>query len=222
MLSFIPRRVASRALATSPSLLPRCLSTSPELCTLTTTSPTTLTLTLNRPPVNSLSLEMAAAITAKIKEAESTPGATCLIVESHSPKVFCAGLDITEMHEPSSPRLTDFWSAIQDLFLALYTTPLTTVTSIRGHAPAGGCLLCLSCDYRVMTSGGSIGLNEARLGIAAPYWLADLFARTIGPREAEVGLGLGKMYSPQEALEIGLVDELSEDVSKRCVEVAEE
>jgi len=67
-----------------------------------------------------------------------------------------------------------------------------------------------------MTEGENfkIGLNETKLGIAAPYWLKDLFIKTIGNREAETGLGLGKLYSPTEARAINLVDEVvkNEDV----------
>lgn len=58
--------------------------------------------------------------------------------------------------------------------------------------------------------GGMIGLNETKLGIAAPSWLGHLMVRTVGYREAEKALGLGVLYTPEQALSVGLVDEVVE------------
>ncbi|GMI31147.1 hypothetical protein TrRE_jg11439 [Triparma retinervis] len=182
-------------------------------------------LELDRAPVNSLSKEMADAVSAAIKEAEGDDKVQALVLKSSNPKIFSAGLDITEMNNPEVERLEDFWRSIQDLFLTLYGSRLSTVAAIEGHSPAGGCLLAMSCDYRVMTEGENfkIGLNETKLGIAAPYWLKDLFVKTIGNREAELGLGLGKLYSPSEALSVNLIDEVvkNEDVLEVAMKEAE-
>jgi Delta3-Delta2-enoyl-CoA isomerase len=71
--------------------------------------------------------------------------------------------------------------------------------------------LACACDYRIMAKGPyKIGLNETLLGITAPFWLRDLYINTIGYREAEKALQLGKMYTSDEALTINLVDELAE------------
>lgn len=84
----------------------------------------------------------------------------------------------------------------------------------------------MSCDYRIMANNEKFktGLNETKLGLRAPYWLAELFRRTVGFREAELGLAVGKMYSPQEALSVNLVDEIidSDKVMERSIEVANE
>lgn len=62
----------------------------------------------------------------------------------------------------------------QEMWLTLYMTPLATVASISGHCPAGGCLLALSCDARVMAEGKyTIGLNEAKLGLVPPAWVRE-------------------------------------------------
>ena len=88
------------------------------------------------------------------------------------------------------------------------------MAAIHGHAPAAGCMLALSCDYRIMASADdsvkspSIGLNETKLGIVAPPWLGQQMIDTVGQRRAELGLSLGLLYDPNEALAIGLVDEL--------------
>lgn len=98
---------------------------------------------------------------------------------------------------------------------------------IEGHAIAGGCMLALCCDYRIMSTNSdkhriSIGLNESKLGIAAPHWLVNLMIDTVGQRRAEISLQLGHLYSPEEALGIGLVDEVvaKEAIRERSEKVA--
>lgn len=78
---------------------------------------------------------------------------------------------------------------------------------LKGHSPAGGCLLAISCDYRVMVGGKfRIGLNETQLGIVAPYWFRDSMINTVGVRQTEMALQLGTLFSSEEALKIGLID----------------
>ncbi|GMF17416.1 unnamed protein product [Phytophthora lilii] len=113
-----------------------------------------------------------------------------------------------EMYQPQPAKITKFWTSLQDLYLRLYTTRLAAVAAIEGHSPAGGCLLAMCCDYRIMTSGKPmIGLNETQLGIVAPTWFRDTFVNTIGHREAEKMLGLGLQVDATKAKAIGLVDE---------------
>jgi enoyl-CoA hydratase/carnithine racemase len=54
--------------------------------------------------------------------------------------------------------------------MRLYVSRLATVAAVNGASPAGGCMLAMSCDGRVMTEGSRIGLNETLLGIVAPSW----------------------------------------------------
>jgi 3,2-trans-enoyl-CoA isomerase len=115
------------------------------------------------------------------------------------------------MHKPDMKRLIMFWSSFQDLYLDLYGSRLACIAAMQGHAPAAGCMLALSCDYRIMAETSekhrpTIGLNESKLGIVAPPWLGQQLVDTVGRRNAELSLALGTLYSPEEALKIGLVD----------------
>eukprot|EP00523_Entomoneis_sp_CCMP467_P005888 CAMPEP_0168731266 /NCGR_PEP_ID=MMETSP0724-20121128/7162_1 /TAXON_ID=265536 /ORGANISM="Amphiprora sp., Strain CCMP467" /LENGTH=261 /DNA_ID=CAMNT_0008778239 /DNA_START=139 /DNA_END=924 /DNA_ORIENTATION=- len=182
-------------------------------------------LVMNNPPVNSLSLEMIEALSKSIKQVEDDPSMKAMILQSTNPKIFSAGLDIMEMYNPDSKRLCSFWSAFQDLYLDLYGSRLACVATMLGTAPAAGCFLALSCDYRIMLDSPSakIGLNEVHLGIVAPPWLARQMIDTVGARQAELSLGLGTLYSPVEALQVGLVDEIVNDketILSRAKEVA--
>jgi len=176
-------------------------------------------LTMNRPPANSLSLEMNEAICTAIKNVEANPKIQSAILASSNPKIFSAGLDISELVSPDKDRLPKFWNSLQQVYIDLYGSRLATVAAIQGHAPAAGCFLAMACDYRIMSAGDinsvtkkkhipTIGLNETKLGIAAPSWMGQLLVRTIGYRQAELALALGTLFPPEEALEVGLVDDV--------------
>jgi 3,2-trans-enoyl-CoA isomerase len=186
------------------------------------------TLVLNRSPVNSLSLEMCEAISTAIKDIESNTKVQGMILSSSNPSTLSAGLDLNELYSPDPERLTKFWRSFQQVFLDLYGSRLATIGAIGGNAPAAGCMLALSCDYRIMQSSpGSgppplIGLNEAQFGIAAPPFLGHLMLRTIGFRQGEMALSLGTLFTPEQALKIGMVDELADgdEVLSKSREVA--
>lgn len=149
-------------------------------------------------------------MSAAIKEAEENPSTKALILTSALQKIFSAGLDLSELYRPDKDRLPLFWAAFQQLYLDLYGSRLATFAAIRGHAPAAGCMLALSCDYRTMSDEvpAIIGLNESQLGIVAPPWLARMFIDTVGQRKAELALSLGTLFTPAEALGIDLVDDV--------------
>ena len=79
-------------------------------------------------------------------------------------------------------------------------------------SPAGGCLLAMTCDYRAMLGPKfTIGLNETQLGIVAPYWFKDTMVNTIGTRQTELALMMGTLFTSEQALAIGLVDEVHDE-----------
>ncbi|XP_041086296.1 enoyl-CoA delta isomerase 1, mitochondrial-like [Polyodon spathula] len=128
--------------------------------------------------------------------------------EKALPKIFSAGLDIMEMYGKSPEHCGEFWKAVQEMWLRLYGSSMITVAAINGSSPAGGCLMALACDYRIMAENPkySIGLNETQLGIVAPFWFKDTLLNTVGNRAAELSLQLGLLYSAPDALRTGLVD----------------
>lgn len=94
-------------------------------------------------------------------------------------------------------------------------------TPVQGHSPAGGCLLATACEYRVMLPKFTIGLNETKLGIVAPKWFMASFLSVLPRREAERALNQGRMFTTDEALQIGLVDEAAstkEEALDKCAQ----
>ena len=86
---------------------------------------------------------------------------------------------------------------------------MPVAAAMAGHAPAGGCVLALCCDYRVMASGPfTIGLNETQVGLIAPDGIQHLLRRVVGAHRAERLLVSGTLVPADAALAMGLVDEL--------------
>ncbi|XP_070564079.1 enoyl-CoA delta isomerase 1, mitochondrial-like [Ptychodera flava] len=164
-------------------------------------------LKMNHKPVNGLNIQLMTEMTAALEKLENS--ARGVILTSNVSNIFSAGLDITGFFQKTPEETDAFWCALQDMWLKLYGSPLVTIAAINGHSPAGGCMLAMSCDYRIMARAKySIGLNETLLGIVAPFWFVDVMKRTIGHRESEKALQLGTLYTCEQALQIGLVDEL--------------
>lgn len=163
---------------------------------------------LSKPPVNSLNLEYLTEFNIAIEKLENDKSCRGVIITSALPKIFSAGLDILEMYQPNTDRLRQFWTQVQQLWINLYGSQVATVAAINGHAPAGGCLVSLSCDYRIMAPNYTIGLNETQLGIVAPFWFSDTITNTIGFRKAERALQLGYMFTTDEAKACGLIDKI--------------
>ncbi|XP_022603679.1 enoyl-CoA delta isomerase 1, mitochondrial [Seriola dumerili] len=165
---------------------------------------------MQSPPVNSLSLDFLTEFCINVEKLEMDKSCRGLIITSSQPKVFSAGLDIMEMYGKSPERCGEFWKAVQEMWLKLYSSNMVTIAAISGSSPAGGCLMSLTCDYRIMADNPrySIGLNETQLGIVAPFWFKDTMKNTVGHRTTEIALELGLLYNPSEALKIGLVDQL--------------
>ncbi|KAM4697959.1 enoyl-CoA delta isomerase 1, mitochondrial [Rhinophrynus dorsalis] len=165
---------------------------------------------LNSPPVNSLSLEFLTEFSINMEKLEMDRGCRGLIVTSDVPKIFSAGLDITEMCGKSAEHYGEFWRAVQEMWLKLYGSNMVTIAAINGSSPAGGCLMAMCCDYRIMADNPkfAIGLNETQLGIVAPFWFKDTMTNILGNRMTEQSLQLGQMYPAPDALRIGLVDHL--------------
>lgn len=162
-------------------------------------------LRLARPPANALSPELLKELCSQVSAAPAD-GVGALVL-SGSEGLFTGGLDVplllTFDHEEMVRTLDLFFGAME----ALAVSEIPVAAAITGHSPAGGAVLALFCDFRVMAEGPFyIGLNEVRVGIPMPSGVADALARVVGRRQAERLCQTGDLMGPQEALEIGLVD----------------
>uniref|UniRef100_G1MHM9 Enoyl-CoA delta isomerase 1, mitochondrial n=3 Tax=Ailuropoda melanoleuca TaxID=9646 RepID=G1MHM9_AILME len=165
---------------------------------------------MRNPPVNSLSLEFLTELLISLEKLENDKTFRGIIITSDCPGIFSAGLDLLEMYGRDPAHYAEYWKAVQELWLRVYLSSLVVISAINGVSPAGGCLLSLSCDYRVLANNPkyAIGLNETLLGIIAPFWFKDMLVNTIGHRAAERALQLGLLFPPADALQVGIVDQV--------------
>ena len=164
-------------------------------------------VTLDRPPVNALNGDMLEHIRRSIREAVASEVAALVLTGGEG--MFSAGLDLPELMTLDQAGLATFLGRFFDLMEELANAPMPIVAAISGHCPAGGTVLSLFCDYRIMAEGDFvIGLNEVRVGIPMPQVVADLAVRTIGPRRAEEALVAGRLFDPVSARKVGCGDEV--------------
>ena len=160
---------------------------------------------LARPPVNALDSAMLAALIDALRSVcARNPGA---IVLSGQPGMFSAGLDVPRLLGYSRQQMLEFWSHFFGAQQALAACAVPVAAALTGHSPAGGAVLALQCDYRVMAEGKyRIGLNEVQVGLFPGPTIYAAFKRLVGTRNADRLMSGGVMLSPPEALAAGLVD----------------
>eukprot|EP00298_Acanthocystis_sp_HF-20_P017824 c2183_g1_i1.p1 GENE.c2183_g1_i1~~c2183_g1_i1.p1 ORF type:complete len:284 (+),score=137.52 c2183_g1_i1:66-854(+) len=170
-------------------------------------------VTLCREPVNSMNLDMWQNLANCLAKAEETSGVKAIVFKSGLKKpIFSAGNDITELisTRTSKERYGQFWRVQNEFLSKLYSSHLITAAAIRGQCPAGGCVLAMCCDFRVMGGEGNfkMGLNEVELGIIPPKWWGKVMERLVGYGKSEKLLMHSVMLNAEQAKAIGLIDEV--------------
>lgn len=166
-------------------------------------------LRLARPPVNALNPELVAVLKQAIERA-SAQGAEALVL-SGAPGLFSSGLDIPALLQLDRDAMRAFWGDFFGVCAALARSPIPIVAAVTGHSPAGGAVLAIFCDYRVMARGEyKIGLNEVQVGLTVPECIQAALRRLIGTCRAERLLVAGAMLDANAAFAAGMVDELGD------------
>jgi len=165
-------------------------------------------LRLDRPPVNALSPELLQRLVTAVTEAPAA-GAEAIVLSGQE-GVFSAGLDVPLLLGLERPALAEAVALLFDACEALASSALPVVAALTGHSPGGGAVLSLFCDRRVIAEGAySIGMNEVVVGLPMPEMILAALVRQVGPRSAEQLSVSGRMLTPAQALEVGLVDEVA-------------
>jgi len=175
---------------------------------------------LARPPVNALNRELVRELTEAVKAARDESA----IVITGQPGLFSAGLDVPSLLGLDRQGITDFFIDLWRLLRSIAVSPAPVVFSITGHCPAGGTVLAIHGDYRVMAKGEfRLGLNEVQVGLFPGGVIHGAFQRLVGGHAGQL-LTRGALVDPATALRVGLVDELAEpdEVASRAVELARE
>ncbi len=178
-------------------------------------------LRLSNPPVNALNGALVQRLNAELVAAVQQ-GKRALVL-SGQPSLFSAGLDVREVTTSTPEVLRRFIDEFFRLQERLARSPIPIVAAITGHCPAGGTVLALYCDHRIMARGPwRIGLNEVQVGLYPGNTIFRAFERLVGVAKASALLPRGAMLDPDGALAAGLVEELAdpEQVVARALELA--
>ncbi|HEV7196580.1 MAG TPA: enoyl-CoA hydratase-related protein [Pedococcus sp.] len=167
------------------------------------------TILLSRPPMNALNAEVQAALAGAAHEAGQRRDVSAVILYGGE-KVFAAGADIKEMEGMSYTDMVDHAGSLQDFTKAIARIPKPTIAAITGYALGGGCELALACDFRVAGRNAKLGQPEILLGIIPGAGGTQRLARLVGPAKAKDLIFSGRFVSADEALAMGLVDEVVE------------
>ncbi len=161
-------------------------------------------LTLNSPPVNALSAGVRVAIDGGIRQALANDAVKSIVLICEG-RTFIAGADITEFGKaPSGPSLFDALSMIENA-----SKPV--VAAIHGTALGGGLEVALTCHYRVAVPSAKCGLPEVNLGLLPGAGGTQRLPRIVGPQKALEMVTSGQHVGAKSCLDMGLVDELTEE-----------
>lgn len=178
---------------------------------------------IDRPPANALDLDLLAEGHAVQQQlASEEPGA---VVITGRERFFSAGMDLKAAPELSPGEQRETVGGINRLFSGWYSFPRPLVAAVNGHAIAGGLILALCADHRVCcTSDAKLGLTELRAGIPYPAAAIAVVRAELSAMAARRLVLGAALVGPQEALELGAVDELREpdELLPRAIEVASE
>jgi len=165
-------------------------------------------VTLNRGTANAQNTEMIKEISDLFTKLQGDDTVKAAIITGRG-NFFSAGLDVPEVAGYDEKESKVFWQAFAHMITTLAAWPKPLAAAINGHSPAGGCIIAIAADFRVMAEGNfKIGLNEVPVGIMVPMPVYKLYSMWIGERNAYQFLLQGKLLTPNEAEKVGLVDAL--------------
>ncbi len=153
---------------------------------------------LNRPPANALSPELVELIIESLNKAAEQAGA---VVVSGLPGMFSAGLDVPQLIRMERSEMSLFWYRFLQMLKIIATMPVPIAFAMTGHAPAGGIVMAIFGDYRIMPRGGfKTGMNEVQVGLVVPAQVHQALVRAVGAHVAERILVAGEIMSSEKAL----------------------
>ena len=170
-----------------------------------------VTLTLNRPEVmNSFNFQLLHALREQIEDVRFKRDVRVIIITGAGDKAFCSGADLKERATLSPDQVKEFIFTIRNLFTSIEQLNKAVIGAVNGVALGGGTELALACDIRIASMNASMGLTETRLAIIPGAGGTQRLPRLVGRGKAKELIFTGKRIGAEEALNIGLVNQICE------------
>ncbi len=167
------------------------------------------TITLNRPDKrNAISYELIDDLLRALEEAKNS--SIQVLILTGAGKAFCSGMDLDNLKALTArtPEQTlDDSRKMASLFRSLYDFPKPTIAAVNGAAVAGGTGLATLCDFTLAAPEAKFGYTEVRVGFV-PAIVSTFLLRQVGEKIARDLLLTGRLFDAQEALRIGLINEV--------------
>jgi enoyl-CoA hydratase len=177
---------------------------------------------IDRPPANALDPDLVEELRVVAEDVERT--APDAVVLTGRNRFFSAGLDLNLVPALDEDSRRDMVMGVNRMAAAWYALSRPVVCAVSGHAIAGGLVLALCGDYRVGSRVGKLGLTEVRVGVAYPAGALTVVRAALSPPAVRVLVLRAHLVEPEEALTLGLLDELAPpaDVLERGLAMAVE
>ena len=168
-------------------------------------------VTLTNPPANGYSYEMMRDLDEAVLRARFDPEVQVILLAGAGEKFFCAGADISMLHDVTPAFKYAFCLHANETLLRLEHTPKLVIAALGGHCVGGGLEIALAADLRVARRGsGRCGLPEVTLGVLPGTGGTQRLARVVGKAKAIELMARGELFDYERAKELGLVNELIE------------
>jgi 3,2-trans-enoyl-CoA isomerase len=169
------------------------------------------TVTMSRGKVNAMNEAFVDELGIVFRELAADEDTKAVILTGDG-KFYSFGFDIPEFMEYSKHDFARYLKKFCAMYAQMFLFPKPVIGAINGHATAGGCILALTCDFRMMVTGkAKIALNELNIGAAIFAGCVGMLKYAVGERNAEKILLTGTLYKAEEALRIGLVDSVTSE-----------
>jgi enoyl-CoA hydratase/carnithine racemase len=169
-----------------------------------------VTLRLDKARGNAIDEALAAELALAVGELERDEEVRGVLLASAHPKLFCPGLDLVALVDRDRAAMRGFMLSFAEAVWALYGLAKPVVAALNGAAVAGGCILALTADHRVLRRGAPIGLNEVKVGVPLPWSVTVLLRASVSPPALGAIALLGRNFSDEAAVGAGLAHEVCE------------
>jgi enoyl-CoA hydratase len=189
--------------------------------------PPIATITINRPRQrNAISFAMWGELSRLLLELDAERETRVVVITGAGDEAFSAGADIQdfEQYRSNSTKGREYNRAVDGLLATLTELETPTISMIQGFAAGGGCEIAVAADLRIAAQGSKLGIPVARLGITIGHREMQGLVNLVGRGNALYILLSGRLLDAQEALRIGLVNQVvpAEDLVDCTYQLARE